>query len=80
MIDPVTRQFEIAQYDDKIVISITRLAGNIWISGYPIPIEIRYDQVSEFIGHEFIKPLIEYEYRITAKQRIQGNPMSNAAL
>ena len=59
MIDPVTGWFEIAQFDDKRVISIVNLVETMWMSRYPIPIEITYDQGSEFIGHKFRKSLIE---------------------
>ena len=80
MIDPVTQQFEISQYDDKIVISIANLVETTWVSRYPRPIEIMYDQVKESICLEFIKPLIEIEHGITAKQSTSGNTMSNAVL
>ena len=56
---PVTGWFEIAQYDDKRVISITNLVETTWMSRYSRPIEIQYDQGSEFIGREFRKYLIE---------------------
>ena len=59
MIYPVTVWFEITQYNDKRAISIANLVEPIWMSRYPIPMEITYDQVSEFIGHELIKSLIE---------------------
>ena len=39
-----------------------------------------YDEGKEFIGHEFIKSLIETEYRITAKPITLVNPMPNAIL
>ena len=42
--------------------------------------EIRYDQGSEFSGHEFRKYQIKIEYRITAKLNTSGNPTSNAIL
>ena len=80
MIDSVTGWFEIAQYDDKILISIANLVETTWISRYPRPIEITYDQGSEFIGHEFIKSLIKTEYGITDKPSPSRNPMSNALL
>ena len=64
MIDPVTGWFEVIQYDDKIAISITNLVETTWMSRYPIPIEITYDQGNGFIGHEFRKSLIEIEYLI----------------
>ena len=44
MIDPVTGWFEITQYDDKRAISITNLVETTWLSRYPRPIEIMYDQ------------------------------------
>ena len=53
-----TGWFEIAQYDDKIAIYIANLVENKGLSRYPRPIEITYDQGSEFIGHKFIKSLI----------------------
>ena len=59
MIYPVTGWFEIAQREDKKAISIANLVETMWLSRYPIPIEITYDQGSEFIGHGFIKYLIE---------------------
>ena len=42
--------------------------------------EIAYDQVSEFIGYEFRKYLIETEYGIVSKPSTSVNPMSNAIL
>ena len=59
MIDPVTGWFEIMQYNDKRAISIANLDETMWLTRYPIPMEIMYDQVSEFIGPQFIKFLIE---------------------
>ena len=38
MIDPVTGWFEIAQYEDKIAISIMNLVEATWLSRFPIPI------------------------------------------
>ena len=74
MIYPVTGWFEIVQYDDKMAITIVNLFGTTWLSRYPIPIEITYDQGKAFIGHEFIKSLIETEYGITAKPSTSVNP------
>ena len=50
VIDPVTGWFEIAQYNDKIAMSIADLVETTWLSRYPRPIEIMHDQGSEFIG------------------------------
>ena len=52
MIYPVTGWFEIAQYNDKGERDIANLVETKWLSRYPRPIEITYDQLSEFIGHK----------------------------
>ena len=44
MIDPVTGWFEVVRYDDKIIISIANLVETTWLSRYPRPTEITYDQ------------------------------------
>ena len=62
MIYPVTGWFKIMQYDNKRSISIANLVENMWLTRYPIPIDILYGQGSEFIGREFRKFLIEEEY------------------
>ena len=46
MINPVTGWFEITQYNDKGSIYIENLVETKWLSGYPRPIEIMYDQGS----------------------------------
>ena len=60
MIDHLTGWFEIGQYEDKITISIANLVETTWLSRNPRPMEITYDQGSEFIGHEFRKSPIEF--------------------
>ena len=80
MIDTVTGWSEIAQYNNKIAMSISNLIETTWVSRYPRPTEIMYDQGSEFIGHEFRKFLIEIKYRITAKRTTLGIPTSNVTL
>ena len=80
MIYPVTGWFEIGKYNDNRAISITDLVETTWLSRYPIPMEITYDQGSEFIGHGFIKSLIEMEYRIVATPITLVNPISNDIL
>ena len=80
MIDNVTGCFEVVRYNDKRVTTIANLVETTWLYRYPRPIEIKYDQGKEFIGHEFRKSLSEYEYGITDKTSTLGNPMSNAIL
>ena len=59
MIDPVTVWFEMTQYDDKRAIPISNLVETVWLTRYTRPMKITYNQVSEFIGREFRKALIE---------------------
>ena len=80
MIDPVTIWFEVLRYDDIGAITIANLVETTWLSRYPRPIYITYDQGKEFIGHEFRKSIIETEYGITSKPRTLVNPMSKAIL
>ena len=68
------------QYDDKGAISIANFVETAWLSRYPRPIEITYDQGKEFIGHKFSKLPTKTEYGITAKPSTLGNPMSNELL
>ena len=80
MTDTIIGWFEVTQYNDKIYIPITNLVETTWLSRFPRPTEITYDQGEEFIGHDFKKPLIEMEYGITPKPSTLGNPTSNAIL
>ena len=59
MIDPVTGWFEVVRCDDKRAITMANLVETTWLSRYPIPTEITYDQGKNIIGHEFIKSLIK---------------------
>ena len=80
MIYPVTGWFEITQYNNKKAITMENLVETTWLSIYPRPMEITYDQGSEFIGRELLKYLLEMEYGITAKPSTSVNPTSNAIL
>ena len=44
IIDPVTGWLEVVRYDDKIVITIANLVETMWLSRYPRPIKVTYDQ------------------------------------
>ena len=48
MIQHVTGWFKILQYNYKIAISIANLVETTWLSIYPRPTEIAFDQGSEF--------------------------------
>ena len=59
MIDPVTGWSINTQYNNKRAISTANLVETAWLSRYSRPMEIKYDQGSEFISHEFRKSIIE---------------------
>ena len=59
MIDHVMGWYKIIQYDDKRAISIAKSVETKWLTRYPRPTEITYEQGSEFISNEFRKSLIE---------------------
>ena len=80
MIDLVTGRFEIVQYDDEKAIYIANLVETMWLYRYSIPMEITYDQGSEFIGDKYRKYLIEEEYGITSKPSTLVNNLSNVIL
>ena len=80
MIDTVKGWFEVVRYDGKIKITIANLVETAWLSRYPRPIELTYDQRKEYIGHELRKSLIEDEYVITSKPSTLVNLMSNVIL
>ena len=44
MIDPVTGWFEVVRYEDKRLINTANLVETTWLSRYPRPIEVTYDQ------------------------------------
>ena len=79
MIDPATGWFEIKQYDDKQVISIVQIVEQTWLSRYPWPNMITYDQGSKFIGHDFWETAKD-DYAINSKPTIVWNPQANLIL
>ena len=77
MIDPATGWFEIIEYPDKRSITIANLVEQAWLSRYPWPTLITYDQGSEFIGHQF-KNMMEDDYGVKTKPITVRNPQANA--
>ena len=53
MIYPVTGWFKITQYSNMRAISTANLVETTWMSRYPRPMEIMYEEGKECIGHEF---------------------------
>ena len=54
---PGTRWFGVMKYNNNKAMTISNLLETKWLSRYTCPIEITYDQGSEFIGREFKIPL-----------------------
>jgi hypothetical protein len=79
MIDPATGWFEIIEYPDKRSITIANLVEQAWLSRYPWPTLITYDQGSEFIGHQF-KNMMEDDYGVKTKPITVRNPQANAII
>ena len=52
-------RFEVTQYKDKQYITTTNLVEITLIGRHPWPMEIMYDQGSEFISREFKKILVQ---------------------
>ena len=52
----------------------------MWLTRYPRPMEIMYDQGKGFIGNYFRKSPIETEYGITDKPRTSRNTNPNEIL
>ena len=59
MIDPVTRWFEVIQYNNKKTMTIANLVETTWLVQYPWLVDIKYDQGGELLGHEYKNSLIE---------------------
>jgi transposase InsO family protein len=77
MIDPVTRWFEIQQYDDKQSITVANIIEQEWFSRYPWPTQVTFDRSSKFIGQDFQK-MIKEDYGVKAKPITVRNPQANA--
>jgi len=79
MIDPATGWFEIHQYDDKRAISIANIVEQQWLTRYPWPSMITFDQGPEFIGEDF-KQMVRDDYGLKAKPITTRNPQANAII
>lgn len=79
MIDPATGWFEIAEYPDKRSVTIANIVEQQWLSRYPWPQQITYDQGNEFIGHEF-SSMVSNDYNIKVRPTTVRNPRANSVL
>ena len=79
MIDPATEWFEIHQYDDKRAISIANVVEQQWLTRYPWPSMITFDQGPEIIGEDF-KQMVRDDYGLKANPITTRNPQANAII
>ena len=78
IIDPATGWFEMKTIKEKSAIEIANLLEIVWLSRYPWPIKIIYDQGTEFMA-EFAA-MITDEYGIKKKPATKRNPRANSIL
>jgi len=78
MIDPATSWFELKLLTNKTAIEVANVVEQTWLTRYPWPQEITYDQGSEFMA-EFAE-MIEYDYNIKKKPASTRNPQSNSII
>ena len=66
IIDMVTNLVEVVRVENKTAAHVGMLFENHWLSRYPIPSDVIYDQGGEFIGHQF--------QRVLERHNIHGSP------
>ena len=78
MIDPATGWMEIKQIKNKEAMHIADLVEQTWLTRYPWPTEITYDQGTEFMGD--FATMIQNDYGIHRKPATTRNPQANAII
>jgi transposase InsO family protein len=78
MIDPATGWFELRRINNKEAIEVANTVEQTWLTRYPWPQQITYDQGTEFMA-EFAQ-MIEMDYGIKKKPITVRNPQANAII
>ena len=78
MIDPATGWFEMKLLKEKSAINVANLVEQTWLTRYPWPQEITYDQGTEFMA-EFAD-MVEYDYNIKKRPATTRNPQANSII
>ena len=78
MIDPATKWFEMVEIKNKEPITIANLVEQTWLTRYPWPREVIYDQGPAFLT-DFAR-MISEDYGITPRPITKKNPQANAVL
>ena len=73
IIHPETGWFEIIQYNDKQVDTISNLVDQTWLCIYPSPMIITYEHGNKFLVHSFNINIIEKIYGIKSKCATTAN-------
>jgi transposase InsO family protein len=78
MIDPATGWFEMKQINDKEATTVANIVETTWLTRYPWPTMITYDQGTEFMA-EFAQ-MVRNDYGIKSKPITKRNPQANAII
>ena len=78
MIDPATGWFEIREIKNKEAINIANIVEQQWLTRYPWPSKLTYDQGTKFMG-EFAA-MITKDYGIKCRGATTRNPQANAII
>ncbi|GAX21143.1 hypothetical protein FisN_UnNu089, partial [Fistulifera solaris] len=76
MIDPVTHLTELVRLDNKTSDHVAMQFNNVWLSRYPKPVSVTYDNGTEFTGNGFQTLLAENH--ITPRPTTVKNPQGNS--
>jgi Integrase zinc binding domain len=78
MIDPATGWFEMKQINDKEATTVANIVEMTWLTRYPWPTMITYDQGTDFIA-EFAQMVLN-DYGIKSKPITKRNPQANSII
>ena len=78
MINPATNWFEIKQIKSKDAATVANMVEQTWLTRYPWPIIIQFDQGKEFLAK--FAEMITNDYGIKQKPSSVRNPQSNAII
>jgi hypothetical protein len=78
MIDPATSWFEMAEVKDKEAITVASIVEQTWLTRYPWPSTITFDQGKEFMGA--FAEMVSQDYGIKRQGITVRNPQANAVI
>jgi NADH:ubiquinone oxidoreductase subunit len=78
MIDPATSWFEMAEVKDKEAMTVALVVEQIWLTRYPWPSTITFDQGKEFMGA--FAEMVSHDYGIKRRGITVCNPQANAVI